>query len=153
MKLRYIPCCLLIASVHLMCCGVPKHKIAKLSDDRYASLDRTHTDRPCAPSQVLSPSPYLDPNLFAYDEKLISALARSRPLTHQPIRFAPRRPPDQLRFKIDTQAFARGERAGGTARKPRHDVKHLFHPYLPLVIVVQQDGPGAATQMNVFARL
>ena len=39
-----------------------------------------------ASAQVLSPCPYLDPSLFQYDEKLMSAMMRPRPFSETPIR-------------------------------------------------------------------
>jgi len=40
-----------------------------------------------ASSQVLSPCPYLDPSLFQYNEKLMSAMMRPRPFSETPIRY------------------------------------------------------------------
>jgi de-etiolated-1 len=55
-----------------------------------------------ASSQVLSPCPYLDPSLFQYDEKLMSAMMRPRPFTETPIRFTARSRPDRTSFRIQT---------------------------------------------------
>ncbi|KAJ4828826.1 acid phosphatase det1 [Turnera subulata] len=83
--------------------------------------------------QSLSPSPYFDQSLFRYDEKLISAMDRHRPSTDHPIKFISRRLPHTLKFKIKP-----GPEAGSVDGRTKRVSSFLFHPFLPLVLSIQQ---------------
>ena len=53
-----------------------------------------------AMAQALSPSPFLDYNLFSYDDKLISPVLRMRAYSEQPLKFSSRAHPTGYRFKV-----------------------------------------------------
>mmetsp|Transcript_23338 Transcript_23338/g.60665 ORF Transcript_23338/g.60665 Transcript_23338/m.60665 type:complete len:142 (+) Transcript_23338:78-503(+) len=86
-------------------------------------------------SQAVSCSPYLDLNLFQFDDTAVSLTHRPIPCPEQPIRFNPRREGEAgCSFRLDpgqTQAAA-----------PRHRVQRLcsslFHPTVPFVILYVQ---------------
>ena len=56
-----------------------------------------------AMAQALSPSPFLDYNLFSYDDKLISPVLRMRAYSEQPLKFSSRAHPNGYRFKVTSQ--------------------------------------------------
>lgn len=103
-----------------------------------------------ASSQVLSPCPYLDPSLFQYDEKLMSAMMRLRPFSETPIRFTARSRPDRTSFRIQTIAGEPPATAPG-GRFGRHYVAHHFHPHLPLVLCLVQSFTEPP-QLTIFLR-
>ncbi|XP_074562830.1 light-mediated development protein DET1-like isoform X1 [Curcuma longa] len=96
--------------------------------------------------QSQSPSPYFDLSLFRYDEKLISATDRLRHSTDHPLKFISRRQPNVLKFKIKTGVDSSS--ADGRARRS----SFLFHPYLPLVLSIQQTYMQP-TVVNIHVRL
>ena len=51
-------------------------------------------------AQALCPSPFLDANLFLYDDKLISPVLRMRAYVEQPLKFSSRAHPAACRFKV-----------------------------------------------------
>ena len=57
-------------------------------------------------AQALCASPYLDTHLFAFDDKLISAVQRPRPYSEQPLKFMSRAFPERSRFKARLTSFA-----------------------------------------------
>ena len=57
-------------------------------------------------AQALCASPYLDAHLFAFDDKLISAVQRPRPYSEQPLKFVSREFPERSRFKARPASFA-----------------------------------------------
>lgn len=101
-------------------------------------------------SQMLSPSPYLDAQLFQYDEKLISAMIRPRPYIEAPLKFAARRS-GKTRFKLQPPATDVAAPANGASRSMRHIVAYHFHPWLPLVLCVSQSFV-APLQLTIFLR-
>lgn len=58
-----------------------------------------------ATAQALCTSPFLDANLFSYDDKLISATLRMRGYTEQPLKFVSRAHPATSRFKVHPGSF------------------------------------------------
>ncbi|XP_042411975.1 light-mediated development protein DET1-like isoform X2 [Zingiber officinale] len=96
--------------------------------------------------QSQSPSPYFDLSLFRYDEKLISATDRHRHSTDHPLKFISRRQPNVLKFKIKTGVDS--SNADGRAKRS----SFLFHPYLPLVLSIQQIYMQP-TVVNIHVRL
>ncbi|KAL5719344.1 acid phosphatase det1 [Ranunculus cassubicifolius] len=82
--------------------------------------------------QTHSPSPYFDPSLFRFDEKLISATDRHRQSTEHPIRFISRRHPNIFKFKIKP-----GPESGGADGQAKKISSFLFHPILPLALSIQ----------------
>lgn len=57
-------------------------------------------------AQALCASPYLDAHLFAFDDKLISAVQRPRPYSEQPLKFVSREFPERSRFKVRSACLA-----------------------------------------------
>ncbi len=53
-----------------------------------------------ATAQALCTSPFLDANLFSYDDKLISTTLKMRGYTEQPLKFVSRAHPAASRFKV-----------------------------------------------------
>lgn len=51
-------------------------------------------------SQAISLSPYLDANLFAYDDKLITPALRLRTYSEQALKFVSQAHPNACRFKV-----------------------------------------------------
>ncbi|XP_074584095.1 light-mediated development protein DET1-like isoform X2 [Curcuma longa] len=96
--------------------------------------------------QSQSPSPYFDLSLFRYDEKLISSTDRHRHSTDHPIKFISRRQPNVPKFKIKT-----GIDTGGADNRAKRS-SFLFHPYLPLVLSIQQTYMQP-TVVNIHLRL
>jgi de-etiolated-1 len=84
--------------------------------------------------QSHSPSPYFDLSLFRYDDKLISAIDRHRHSTEHPIKFISLRQPNVVKFKIKPGV----EGGGSDGGRPKKVSSFLFHPYLPLILSVQQ---------------
>ena len=58
-------------------------------------------------AQALCASPYLDAHLFAFDDKLISAVQRPRPYSEQPLKFVSRAFPERSRFKARFHSLSR----------------------------------------------
>lgn len=83
--------------------------------------------------QSQSPSPYFDQSLFRFDEKLISSTDRHRQSTDHPIKFIARRQPKFPKFKIKP-----GPEAGNGDARAKRISSFVFHPYLPLVLSIQQ---------------
>eukprot|EP00873_Tetraselmis_striata_P014849 jgi/Tetstr1/435113/TSEL_024081.t1 len=103
-------------------------------------------------SQAVSCSPYLDLNLFQFDDTAVSLTHRPIPCPEQPIRFNPRREAEAgCSFRLDpgqTQARAPpacrhpSQPSCWAAAAPRHRVQRLcsslFHPTVPFVILYVQ---------------
>ncbi|CAL8468423.1 g7963 [Coccomyxa elongata] len=84
-----------------------------------------------ATAQALCTSPFLDANLFSYDDKLISATLRMRGYTEQPLKFVSRAYPAASRFKVQPLTTPPAQQPG---RPLKQLVAHHFHPVLPLVV-------------------
>ena len=56
-------------------------------------------------AQALCPSPFLDANLFVYDDKLISPVLRMRAYVEQPLKFSSRTHPAACRFKVSVMPY------------------------------------------------
>ncbi|XP_023540918.1 light-mediated development protein DET1-like isoform X2 [Cucurbita pepo subsp. pepo] len=98
--------------------------------------------------QSQSPSPYFDLSLFRYDEKLISATDRHRQSTDHPIKFILRRSPYSLKFKIKS-----GPEGGITDGRTKGVSSFLFHPFLPLVLSIQQTTYLLPSVVNIHFRI
>ena len=127
-----------------------------------------------AMAQALSPSPFLDHNLFSYDDKLISPVLRMRAYSEQPLKFSSRAHPSGYRFKVShcccselgwRHQPAAGSHAAGPMQVQPHDgmaaaqpgrpVKQLvayhFHPVQPFVLCLLYTALHTP-QMTVFFR-
>ena len=102
-----------------------------------------------ASAQSLCASPFLDANLFVFDEKLISAQVRPRSFSEVPVKFAARSSPDQLRFQLHPAHF---QAAPTSARPLKQLVTYHFHPVYPFVLGVLQTFVQP-TQLLVYTRL
>ncbi|EFN57545.1 hypothetical protein CHLNCDRAFT_143175 [Chlorella variabilis] len=103
-----------------------------------------------ASSQLRQATPYLDPDLYCYDERAIGGAIRP----HHP----PHRHPERLRFRLDPEhlqpvAAPAGSRAAAAAAARAH-LTYLFHPVQPFLLVVVQDIETAmAERLTLFTRL
>ena len=84
-------------------------------------------------SQVLSASPYLDANLFQYDDRPVSALIRPRVYGADSIlRFTPRDRPIKAAFKMHRDCLDVPVTQG---RPVKQIIHYHFHPVLPFAMV------------------
>lgn len=84
-------------------------------------------------SQILSASPYLDANLFQYDDRLVSPLVRPRVYaTDSIVRFVSRRRPDKAAFKMHRDGLDVSAAQGRPAKQIIH---YHFHPVLPFAML------------------
>ncbi len=136
-------------------CPIPQAQDALLQQlaakadrsERAAFVRRVLAGLPCV-SQVLVPSPYLDPQMFAYDDKHVSAVIRPRAASEHPLKFVLRCKPERVAFKLlpppREQVVVHG-------RVVRRLVLQLFHPVEPLVISVVQAFMRPTT-LNIYYR-
>lgn len=88
------------------------------------------------PPQSASESPYVDPSLFRFDDRAISALDRQRNAPDHPVRFYSRRS-DHLKFKLNSGLDPQTAPAGTNPYRVKKYTQWIFHPWLPLVISSQ----------------
>lgn len=81
----------------------------------------------------LSPSPYLDPRMYNYDDRAISLNIRTRPSLEQPISFRPRNRPDRAGFRLEPGPY---EAMLVRDRRLARSVSYLVHPEAPFVMSV-----------------
>jgi hypothetical protein len=109
--------------------------------------------------QQLQESVLLDPSLFRFDERAVSALDRPRPCPDAPVRFVSRRT-GKVRFQLD--ALGGGAPPARTSRCKcvylivilsgcrgslivcRNTASYVFHPVQPFVIAMHH-GTGMVT--------
>ncbi|KAL3136500.1 hypothetical protein ABBQ38_005752 [Trebouxia sp. C0009 RCD-2024] len=100
-------------------------------------------------AQTLCASPYLDGNLFHFDEKHISAFVRPRMFSDNVLRFVSKQHPDRVKFKIAGDQFA-------IPPPHRQGIKQIinyhFHPTLPFVMSYLQTFV-AGPQICIHTRL
>ncbi|KAL4421088.1 hypothetical protein ABPG77_009615 [Micractinium sp. CCAP 211/92] len=113
------------------------------------------------PSQLRQASPYLDPDLYCFDERSIGGPIRPHHPPHRSLKFMCRCQPERLRFRLDPAHLAppaaagtgRRAAAAAAAARARH-VVYLFHPIQPFLLVVSQDvESGTAEHLAAFTRL
>ncbi|KAF0297064.1 DET1 [Amphibalanus amphitrite] len=97
--------------------------------------------------QSYSSSPYLDMQLFSYDEKWVSAMERPKPCGEQPIRFYAR-DSGLLRFRIRAGVSGRPQPPAGAA-SPQRLVAFIFHPTDPFAISVQRTNAEYVVNFHV----
>lgn len=85
------------------------------------------------PPQTINPTPYLDPSLFEYDEKMIAPFDRPRPCPEYPIKFMHRHNDSMLAYKID--ATCPTSRADP---RVKWLASYVFHPIYPFAISALQ---------------
>ncbi|KAG2436593.1 hypothetical protein HYH02_011530 [Chlamydomonas schloesseri] len=81
----------------------------------------------------LSPSPYLDPRSYNYDDRAISLNIRTRPSLEQPVSFRPRKRPDRAGFRLEPGPY---EAMVVRDRRLARSVSYLVHPDAPFVMSV-----------------
>ncbi|PNH11027.1 hypothetical protein TSOC_002189 [Tetrabaena socialis] len=85
-------------------------------------------------SNALSSSPYLDPALYGYDDRVVSPYIRTRPSLEQPIAFRPRNRPDRAGgFRLEAGPY---EAVVVRDRRFPRSVTHLAHPDAPFLLTV-----------------
>ena len=77
-------------------------------------------------------SPYLDPSIFQYDEKMISTADRPRPCAEHPVKFLLKSRPGILSFKL-SPSFGT---LGGSDGRGKKLAAYIFHPVLPFVLSI-----------------
>ncbi|KAG2443807.1 hypothetical protein HXX76_002150 [Chlamydomonas incerta] len=88
---------------------------------------------PATAVSELSPSPYLDPTMYNYDDRAISLNIRTRPSLEQPISFRPRNRPDRAGFRLEPGPY---EAMVVRDRRLARSVSYLVHPDVPFVMSV-----------------
>lgn len=88
-------------------------------------------------AQSYSSSPYLDLQLFSYDDKWVSLLERPKTSGEHPIRFYVRES-GLLRFRIYAGILGRPFPPPSATPSPRRLVAFTFHPTDPFAISVQR---------------
>ncbi len=99
--------------------------------------------------QVLSGSPYLDGNLFQYDDKYISAIVRPRVYGDSILRFVSKQHPESAKFKIAGEPFDIPPTHGRAIKQVIH---YHFHPVLPFVMSYLQTFV-AGPQICIYTRI
>lgn len=102
--------------------------------ERYAAK-RMLLTLPCPP-QSFSESPYVDPSIFRFDDRSISASDRQRSASEYPVRFFSRLS-DRFCFKLNSAATPPDASNQSTSYRSKKYVQWVFHPYLPLVLSSQ----------------
>lgn len=100
------------------------------------------------PPQCFSESPYFDPNLFSYDEKVIASMERPKSYNDSPIKFYSRYD-CSLRFKIPNPPRSRANHHD-THRSKRY-ATFIFHPYDPFIISIQHSYMQASS-VHIYYR-
>lgn len=132
---------------------------AQLRDPALAIKELRHRlwDELPATSQPRQATPYLDPDLYCFDEQ-IGGTVRAHHLPHRALKFMARCCPEALRFRLEPDHFAPRRGGGGAggragATRPQH-VVYLFHPVQPFLMAVMQDiETGLAERLALWARL
>ncbi|XP_030387030.1 DET1 homolog isoform X2 [Scaptodrosophila lebanonensis] len=83
-------------------------------------------------SQSFTTTPYLNCNLFCYDEKAVSPMERPKICSTSPIQFLDKAS-GLIAFRLNSQA-----RMPVDLSAPRELCAFIFHPYEPLVISIQK---------------
>lgn len=102
--------------------------------ERYAAK-RMLLTLPCPP-QSSSESPYVDPSIFRFDDRSISANDRQRSASEYPVRFFSRWS-DRFCFKLNSATVSQDAASQSLSYRSKKYVQWIFHPYLPLVLSSQ----------------
>ncbi|KAG2495060.1 hypothetical protein HYH03_006671 [Edaphochlamys debaryana] len=113
--------------------GPPQSGAGGAADRAGAARKLVQLMPPTSGSHGLAASPYLDPSLFLYDDRVISPYIRTRPCLEQPISFRPRNRPERLGFRLDPGHY---EPVVVRERRLARNVTHLFHPEAPFLLSV-----------------
>jgi len=124
-----------------------RHALTRMSCDSQA-VRRILANVPVS-CQVLSASPYLDGNLFQYDDKYISATVRPRVYGDSILRFVSKQHPESAKFKIAGEPFDIPPTHGRAIKQVIH---YHFHPVLPFVMSYLQTFV-AGPQICIYTRI
>jgi len=99
-------------------------------------------------------SPYLDQELFQYDERAVTRDLVPRSPLRRPVKFVARLWPERLRFKFEPEDVmgeaANAPRRGGEGENAT-EVVFIFHPVAPFVMaVVESTETGLAEELAFF---
>lgn len=83
-------------------------------------------------TQSFTTSPYLNYNVFSYDDRLVSPLERPKACSTEPIVFRDRST-DLVKFRLNTTVYR-----PPNAKAPRELCAFIFHPFEPLVLSIQK---------------
>ncbi|ALC40977.1 abo, partial [Drosophila busckii] len=95
-------------------------------------------------TQSFSTSPYLNFNVFSYEERFVSPLERPKVCSTEPIVFRDRET-NLVKFRLNIKA-----RRAHTAMAPRELCAFIFHPYEPLAISIQKCVSVYAYKLHVY---
>lgn len=124
-----------------------RHALTSMSCDSQA-VRRILANVPVS-CQVLSASPYLDGNLFQYDDKYISATVRPRVYGDSILRFVSKQHSESAKFKIAGEPFDIPPTHGRAIKQVIH---YHFHPVLPFVLSYLQTFV-AGPQICIYTRI
>jgi de-etiolated-1 len=100
-------------------------------------------------AQSFTPTPYLDHNLFAYDEKWINALERPKAGCDHPIKFYERES-GYLRFSLMTgNGVFPDDSSSSASPTDRKLAAFIFHPFDPFVITVQRSNSDYVVNIHI----
>lgn len=102
-------------------------------------------------------SPYLDSELYQFDDRAVTRDLVPRPPLHRPAKFVARAWPERLRFKFEPEDVM-GQAGTAPAIPPYgprdengSEVVFLFHPTMPFVMsVVESTETGLAEELTFF---
>ncbi|KAH8297018.1 hypothetical protein KR044_003536 [Drosophila immigrans] len=83
-------------------------------------------------TQSFSTSPYLNYNVFSYDDRLVSPLERPKACSTEPIIFRDRAT-NLIKYRLNTKA-----RRPHSTLAPRELCAFIYHPFEPLVLSIQK---------------
>ena len=107
-------------------------------------------------------SPYVDPEVYQFDERAITRDLVPRPMLHRPAKFVARVWPERLRFRFLPEDVGEGGGGGeGGGTDPSHQQQHnhmhhkevmfVFHPTAPFVMAaVESAETGIAEEMSFY---
>ncbi|TPX72402.1 hypothetical protein SpCBS45565_g00512 [Spizellomyces sp. 'palustris'] len=95
-------------------------------------------------------SPYLDHELFSYDDKAINNVDRARPSGEHPIKFFDRQT-GQFKFAIDPNLPLNSRQVYAQVRGVKRYVTCIFHPVDPFILSIQQVN-SSLTVVNLHIR-
>ena len=106
------------------------------------------------PCQAVSPSPYLDSNLFEYDSSLISPTDRGKTVGADSVRFYAR---DSMRALFELRLSGKNPRMNAERQymtSHKKQVNYCVHPYDPLIISSVRDydagGPNMLRNLHIY---
>ena len=130
--------------------------------DRYTSLPVTKTGTSAEelsrmlpwPCQMIQSSPYLDPQIYQWDERLINPLLQSYKVPQRPLKFTLSSRPEKLRFRLDPEDFLPEENPQQAPMLFEHEASYIYHPRLPFILVlIEDETSGSVEHITAYVRL